>query len=136
MNDRAVLVAAAVLAAVLLGVGALWALRDYAVPLFANGDRIARNADILAGDMIAARFPGVPVGRVRCPPLLNFTAGRSARCEVPIGRDHLAISVTPRKDGRGYEYGAVDVLFITRDGERTISRKLDELYGERFGVGC
>jgi hypothetical protein len=73
---------------------------------------------------------------VRCPPLLNFTAGRCARCEVPIGRDNLAISVTPRRDRRGYEYGAVDVLFITRDGERTIGRKLDELYGERFGVRC
>jgi|GEM_PF-5590904 len=136
MNDRAVLVAAAVLAAVLLSFGALWTLRDYAVPLFANGDRIARNADIMVGDMIAAQFPGVRVDRVRCPPLLDLTAGRSARCAVPIDGDQLAISVTTRRDHRGFEYGAVDALFVARDGERTIARKLDELYGERFGVRC
>src|ERR1700681_3114101 len=130
MNDRAVLVAAAVLAAVLLSFGALWTLRDYAVPLFANGDRIARNADIMVGDMIAAQFPGVRVDRVRCPPLLDLTAGRSARCAVPIDRRQAANRGATGRDPRRFRFGRVDSLLVRACGEATIARKLDELYGE------
>ncbi|MEA2787203.1 MAG: hypothetical protein QOF71_3307, partial [Candidatus Eremiobacteraeota bacterium] len=89
MNDRAVLIAAAVLAGVLVSVGALWTLRDYARPVFVNGHAMAHHADIMVADMIAARFPDVRVGHARCPPLVNLTGERSARCVVPIEGEEL-----------------------------------------------
>ena len=136
MNDRTVLIAAAVLAAVLVCFGTLWALHDYAQPVFVNGDRVARNTDIMVGDMIAARFPDIHVGSARCPELLDLTGERSARCTIPIAGDELAISAAVRRDGRGVKVESVDALFVTRDGERTIARRLEEMYGERFAVRC
>jgi hypothetical protein len=136
MNDRAVLVAAAVVAAVLVSLGALWALRDYARPAFVNGSVMAHQADIMVGDMIAARFPGVRVGAARCPPLLDLTGERSARCTVPVGGDELAVDVAIRRDRHGVDFSDVDALFVTRDGERTIARKLEAMHGERFAVRC
>ncbi|MEA2784978.1 MAG: hypothetical protein QOF71_1082 [Candidatus Eremiobacteraeota bacterium] len=136
MNDRAVLIAAAVLAGVLICFGAFWALRDYAVPIFVNGNALARHADLMVGDMIAARFPAVRVGRVRCPALVDFTRGRSATCAVPIEGQELRVDVAVRRGGRGVEFTAVDGLFVARDGERTIGRELEQMYGEKFSVRC
>jgi hypothetical protein len=136
MNDRAVLVTAAVLAAVLLGVGALWALRDYAQPMFVNGDAMAHHADIMVGDMIAARFPGLGVGPARCPKLLDLTGGRSAQCEILIAGNELSVGVAMRPDRRDVVFSHVDSLFVTSDAERTIRRELEAMYGERFDVRC
>ena len=136
MNDRAVLIASAVLVVLVLCFGTLWALRDYASPIFVNGEAIARYADAVVGDMLAARFPGVRIGGARCPPLLDFTGHRFGRCAIPIGDDELAIEVELREDHRTVHFRNLDALFVTRDGERTIARDLEKRYGERFSVHC
>jgi hypothetical protein len=136
MQDRAVLIVSAVLAALALCFGTAWALRDYAMPVFINGEAMARDADVVVGDMMAARFPEAPVGAARCPRLLDLTGGRSARCAIPIGSDELAIGMALRADHRDVRYETLDALFVARDGERTIARHLEERYGERFAVHC
>lgn len=136
MNDRAVLIAGTVLAAIVVSFGALWTLRDYARPLFVNGKAIAQDVDVMAGDMIAAKFPGVRVEAAKCPLLVNLTGGRSARCVVPIEGEELAVDVTVRSGGYGVDVTDADALFVTRDGERTIGRILEQMYGERFTVRC
>ena len=136
MNDRAVLIVAAVLAAVLVSVGVLWELRDYAHPVFVNGHDAAHHADIKVTDMIAARFPGIRVGSARCPPLVDLTGERSARCVVPIEGEELALDVTVSRSGHGIDFNDDGALFVTRDAERTIGRELEEMYGEQFTVRC
>jgi hypothetical protein len=136
MRDRAVLIALAVLVVLGACFGALWGLHDYAVPIFVNGNAMARRADATAGDLLAARFPSARVGAVRCPWLLDLTGGRSARCAIPIGSDELAIDVALREDRRGVEFHHVDALFVTPDGERRIASDLDDRYGEHFAVHC
>lgn len=136
MNDRAVLIAAAVLAALLVSFGVLWALRDYRIPIFVNGDAMARRADTFVGDLLAARFPAARVGAARCPRLLDLTGGRRARCVIPIGGDELAIDVALRRDHRGVRFDHVDALFVAVDGEREIAADLEQRYGERFLVHC
>lgn len=136
MNDRAVLIGAGLLGAVLVSFGALWALRDYAFPVFVNGDVIARQVDRRVGDMIAARNPAVRVGAARCPPLLDLTGRRSARCAIPIAGDELAVDVAMRSDRRDLEVHEVDVLFVRRTGERSIADDLEQQHGEPFAVQC
>ena len=136
MNDRAVLIAASVLAAVLAGFGALWALHDYALPVFVSGEQMARNADVMVGDTIAARFPGVRVGPARCPRLVDLTGGRSARCAIPIDGEELGIDVAMRRDRRGVDFRSADALFVRAAAERAIADMLEEQYGVPFAMRC
>ena len=136
MHDRAVLVTAAVLTAVVVSFGALWVLRDYAVPFFVNGNTIARQVDGGVGDLIAARFPELQVGAARCPRLLDLTGGRTARCAIPIAGDELPIDVALRSDRRDIDFNDVDELFVRRAGERAIASKLEEQHGVPFAVRC
>jgi hypothetical protein len=136
MNDRAVLIGAGVLAAVLVSLGALWVLRDYAFPVFVNGNVIARQVDLRVGDMIAARNPAVRVGAARCPRLLDLTGRRSARCAIPIAGDELAVDVAMRSDRRDLEVHEIDALFVRRTGERSIAEDLEQQHGEPFTVQC
>jgi hypothetical protein len=44
--------------------------------------------------------------------------------------------VAIRPDRHGVDFTDVDALFVTRDAERTIGRRLEATYGERFAVRC
>ena len=137
MNDRAVLIAAAVLAAIVVSFGALWALREYARPVFVNGHDTAIRIDDVEGDMIAARFPDAAVGPARCPPLLNLTGTRTALCTLPIAAGEMHFEVQqPYVRGLPPAFHEVDALFVARDAERSIAAQLAERYGEPFDVRC
>lgn len=116
---------------------ALSSLRDYANPIFVNGADTAGRIDDIVGNMIAARFPDATVGPARCPPLLNLTGNRRARCVLPIGESELRVDVVkPYYRGLAPVFENVDALFVTRDAERSIAAQLAEKYGEPFDVRC
>jgi hypothetical protein len=131
----------AIVAAVAIGLGTLWALRDYANPEFVNGTTAAHEIDAAVGNMIAARFPEVGVGSATCPALLNLTAGRTERCALPVAGKtvHVDVSLrdTVRRDAAWrYRFWTAEALFVRRDAERTIAESLARTYGETFDVHC
>lgn len=134
--DRGVLIAALVVASVIITVGMFAVVHEYAVPMFANGGVVAHRIDTEAGDLIAARFPGLPVGAARCPPIVNLTNHRHGRCAIPIGTDELRIDVSVSVSQPKLELEHVDALFVRTDAERTIVDDLAGQFGERFDVRC
>ncbi len=130
------LLAALVLSAAIIAIGAFVVVREYAVPVFANGQVVAHGIDAEAGDLIAARFAGVPVGAARCPLILNLTGQRRGRCAIPIGATELRIDAAFDLEHRNIAFEHVDALFVTSDAERTIADQLAGEYGERFAVRC
>jgi hypothetical protein len=135
--DRFVLAVAAIGTAVLIGFGALWALRDYASPSFLNGARTAGLIDADVGDLIAARFPAAAVGAAHCPPLLDLTGHRTGECTLPVsgGELHLVIDSDVLR-GAATELATSDALFVAPDAERALAAGLAQRFGERFDVRC
>ncbi len=70
------------------------AYHDVTHPVFLAGEDARAQIDGEIGDMLAARHPGVAVGRSSCPYLLNLTGGRSARCTIPVAGASMRIDVT------------------------------------------
>jgi len=137
VNDRVVLVAAAVLVAVLISLGALAALRDYARPVFVNGADTAKRIDNEVGDLVAARFPDADVGTARCPPVLDLTGDRSGQCTLPVAGGELGIVVAKNPyPGFPPALNTTDALFVKSDAERDVGADLAKRYGEEFSVRC
>ena len=135
--DRAVLVMGAIVAAVLIGLGALSSLADYARPVFVNGSATASQIDDVMGSMIAARFPDVAVGRAHCPVVLNLTGKRTALCGLPVAAGEMRVRIAiPNEGGYPPPFQNLDALFVTREAERTIAARFAEQYGEPFDVRC
>jgi len=135
--DRAVLWAALVISGVLIACGALFVLQDYTNPVFVNGADTADRIDAEMGDMIAARFPDVSVGKAHCPLVLNLTGTHQGRCTLPVADGELRIDVQrPYVPGLNVVLRDADALFVTRAAERSIRAQLVERFGEPFDVRC
>ena len=135
--DRFVLVMAAIVTAVLIACGTLWALREYATPLFVNGPETADRIDQEVGDLIAARFPAAAVGAAHCPPFLDLTGHRTAECTLPVSGAELHLVIDSDFVRRiAPAPGTTDALFVAPDAERTLAAQLTQRFGERFEVRC
>jgi hypothetical protein len=134
--DRAVVVALAIVAAVMIGLGTVWALRDYANPAFANGVTAAHQLDVTVGDMLAARFPEVRVGAATCPALLDLTGHRIGRCTFPVAGTTMQVDVSTPNGARNYRFRTVEALFVRSDAERRLAEMLAQRHGETFDVTC
>jgi len=110
------------------------AYHDVTHPVFLAGEDARALIDDEIGDMLAARHPGVAVGRSSCPYLLNLTGGRSARCTIPVAGASMRIDVTGGP--RSPDFRELDALVETRDVEHRVEQDLELEYGVRFLVRC
>ncbi|MDB5069060.1 MAG: hypothetical protein JWM87_171 [Candidatus Eremiobacteraeota bacterium] len=127
---------AAIAIVLLITLTGCWTLHDAMHPVFLAGSEAQEMIDSRAGDMLAALYPGVPVGRSKCGYLLDLTGERTAQCTIPVAGQTMRIDVRMMMIVRIPITSDVDALIEKHATERRIARQLDFRYGVRFTASC
>jgi hypothetical protein len=98
-----------------------------------SGDDAQRWIARDAAAMLAARHPGLAIGKPRCPLLLNL-AGGHAECTLPVDGNDLRVSIFEAYGE--YHLGSPDGVVVHDEADAQVADTLTLRYGVAFTARC